>query len=320
MIATNYTTPIVSRWDQTSASGYNAIGFVFAVRVDGNNIIRPRMTMAPASADPNGSVTNSCTTLSLVTNRDYYLAATYNSGTVTFYLVDLSVAVPQLQIEVASGFPSAVANTPATLRVGAHQIPAGFNVFPGLIDEARYSRVALSPQRLLFTEPLPVVPANLTAVASNTAVVLTWTASTNATSYRVKRSPVNGGPYTNIASPTGTSFVDVNAVVGATNYYVVSAVSVWGESSNSSQASAMPVNQAPQPTILPVYWDSTGTNLLIRTATVAGHNYVLQSTPGLESPVVWTPVVTNSGTGGTITNSLPVTVTDSKRFFRYSVQ
>jgi hypothetical protein len=98
-------------------------------------------------------------------------------------------------------------------------------------------------------------------------------------------------PYTNIASVTSTSYVDTNAMVGTTNYYVVSAVSVGGESTNSSQVSAMPVNQAPQPTILPVYWDSTGTNLLIRTATVASHNYVLESTPGLENPVVWTPVL-----------------------------
>ena len=149
---------------------------------------------------------------------------------------------------------------------------------------------------------------------------MTWTASTNATSYNVKHSLVNGGPYTNIASVTGTSYVDTNAVVGATNYYVVSAVSGGGESTNSSQVSAIPVNQATQPTILPVYWDSTGTNLLIRTATVAGHNYVLQSTPGLESPVVWTPVVTNTGTGGIITNSIPVSVTTPKCFFRYSVQ
>jgi hypothetical protein len=164
------------------------------------------------------------------------------------------------------------------------------------------------------------VPTSLSAVSSNTVVVLNWTASTNAASYNVQRSLVNGGPYTNIASVTRTNYVDTNAVVGVTNYYVVSAVSIGGESTNSTQVSAMPVNQAPQPTILPVYWDSTGTNLLIRTITVAGHNYVLQSTPGLESPVVWTPVVTNTGTGGTITNSVPVSVTDPKRFFRYSVQ
>jgi len=171
----------------------------------------------------------------------------------------------------------------------------------------------------MLPAPLPGVPANLTATASNAVVVLAWAGATNATSYHVKRSLTNGGSYTLIASTSTRSFVDITAIGGVTNYYVVSALGNGDESADSSQANALPIAPATSPTILPLYWDSTGTNLLIRTATVAGHNYVLQSTPGLESPVVWTPVVTNSGTGGTITNIVPVSVTDSRRFYRYSV-
>jgi cellulose 1,4-beta-cellobiosidase len=54
----------------------------------------------------------------------------------------------------------------------------------------------------------------------------------------VKRSTTSGGPYTLIASPTGTTYTNTGLQSGATYYYVVSAVNAAGESPNSSQASA----------------------------------------------------------------------------------
>jgi autotransporter-associated beta strand protein len=74
-----------------------------------------------------------------------------------------------------------------------------------------------------------------------------------------------------------------------------------------------------EPTILPVYEDGLG-NIVIRTLTEAGRNYLLQSTTNLAPPVSW---VTNSatlGTGGTITNTVPVSSTPPNQFFRYQVQ
>jgi fibronectin type 3 domain-containing protein len=86
----------------------------------------------------------------------------------------------------------------------------------------------------------PVPPLNLTATGGNQQVSLTWTASTGATSYNVKRAATNGGPYTTVASPAGTSFTDTTVANGTTYYYVVTAVSAGGESANSNQASATP--------------------------------------------------------------------------------
>ncbi len=70
---------------------------------------------------------------------------------------------------------------------------------------------------------------------------LTWTASSGATSYHVKRATTSGGPYTQVGAPTSTSFTNTGLTNGTTYFYVVSALNATGESANSSQASATPV-------------------------------------------------------------------------------
>ncbi|MGB7846533.1 MAG: glycoside hydrolase family 44 protein [Candidatus Acidiferrum sp.] len=88
--------------------------------------------------------------------------------------------------------------------------------------------------------PLPPTPTNLQATAGNTQVSLTWSASTGATSYNVKRRNTNGGPYTQIATPSTNSYADTGLTNGTTYYYVVSAVNSAGESANSAEANATP--------------------------------------------------------------------------------
>ncbi len=86
----------------------------------------------------------------------------------------------------------------------------------------------------------PAAPTNLTATGGNAQVALQWTASSGATSYNVKRGTASGGPYTTVASPTGTSYTDSSVTNGTTYYYVVTAVNTSGESGNSNQASGTP--------------------------------------------------------------------------------
>jgi hypothetical protein len=59
----------------------------------------------------------------------------------------------------------------------------------------------------------PPVPTNVTATAGNGQVGLSWSASSGATNYNVKRSTTNGGPYTTIASPT-TGHTDTGGRTG----------------------------------------------------------------------------------------------------------
>jgi len=89
------------------------------------------------------------------------------------------------------------------------------------------------------TQP-PPAPTGLQASAGNAQVNLTWNASSGATSYNVKRSTTNGGPYTTVASPTTTSYTNTGLTNGTPYYYVITAVNSAGESSPSSQATATP--------------------------------------------------------------------------------
>ena len=85
----------------------------------------------------------------------------------------------------------------------------------------------------------PAAPTGLTAIASNTTVILNWNSSLGATGYNAKRSPISGGSYTTIASNVvATSYTDANVLPGTTSYYVVSALNAGGESTNSTEASA----------------------------------------------------------------------------------
>lgn len=86
----------------------------------------------------------------------------------------------------------------------------------------------------------PATPTGLSATAGNAQVVLTWNASSAATSYTIKRATVSGGPYTVVGSSPSTGFTNTGLSNGTTYFYVVSAVNAGGESANSSSVSATP--------------------------------------------------------------------------------
>jgi subtilase family serine protease len=94
---------------------------------------------------------------------------------------------------------------------------------------------------LLSCSDPPGAPTNLTAIAGDGQIKLTWSAAANAATYRVKRSDAPGGPYTTIASSIkATQYINTNLTNGTTYYYVVSAANILGESGDSNEASATP--------------------------------------------------------------------------------
>lgn len=87
---------------------------------------------------------------------------------------------------------------------------------------------------------VPPAPTDFAATPGDGQVGLAWNGAGNATGFRVKRSITSGGPYTQIATPAGTSFTDSAVTNGTTYYYVVSATNIAGESANSAQIVATP--------------------------------------------------------------------------------
>jgi len=170
---------------------------------------------------------------------------------------------------------------------------------------------------------IPSAPAGLTASAGNGQVSLSWSSSSGATSYNVKRSTVSGGPYTTVGSPTTTSFTNTGLTNGTTYFYVVTAVNSAGESGNSNQASATPTLAVPAaPTGLTasagnaqvsLAWTGSGgaTSYNVKEATVSGGPYTTVGSPtgtsftatGLTNGTTYFFVVTAVNSAGDSGNS-----------------
>ncbi|MGB9472148.1 MAG: fibronectin type III domain-containing protein, partial [Candidatus Acidiferrum sp.] len=143
----------------------------------------------------------------------------------------------------------------------------------------------------------PAAPANLQATAGNAQVSLTWSATTGATSYNVKRSTTSGGPYTKISSPTAANYTDTSLTNGTKYFYVVSAVNSAGESANSAEVNATPTapaNPPPTPTNLQatagnaqvsLTWSATtgATSYNVKRSTTSGGPYSQIAAPSTNS-------------------------------------
>ena len=85
----------------------------------------------------------------------------------------------------------------------------------------------------------PAAPTGVSASASSqTAVNVSWSATSGATSYTVFRSATSGGPYSSIGTTSSTSLGDSGLTCNTSYYYVVTASNGTCDSGNSAQASA----------------------------------------------------------------------------------
>jgi autotransporter-associated beta strand protein len=92
----------------------------------------------------------------------------------------------------------------------------------------------------VFASVPPAIPGKPTVTNKNGQVDLKWDTAYGASSYKVKRGTVSGGPYTTIATVTSNSYTDMSVANGSPYYYVVSAAGVTKESANSPEAYAVP--------------------------------------------------------------------------------
>ena len=197
--------------------------------------------------------------------------------------------------------------------------PGGVQDLTGLSGTGRYVRMygtvrattygySLWEFEVYGTVPAPPTPTGLTATAGNQQVSLSWNAVPGATSYNVKSSTTNGGPYITIASPTTTSYTNTSLINDTTYYYVVSAVNAGYESTNSTQVSATPVCTPPAaPTAGnngPIW---AGTTLNLTASTVSGATYSWTGPNGFTS-ASQNPSIVNATTSASGLYSVTATV------------
>jgi hypothetical protein len=119
----------------------------------------------------------------------------------------------------------------------------------GLVNAYTYSYVVTtvgaegestnSAALMLTPSGPPPIPTNVTATPDTFARIdLAWTPSYAAANYIIERSTTSGGPYTNLASSVNPFYTDTGLASGTTYYYVISAVSAKGQSSNFVEVSA----------------------------------------------------------------------------------
>lgn len=87
----------------------------------------------------------------------------------------------------------------------------------------------------------PTVPSNLRSAAGNRRIDLTWTPSTGADSYIIKRKTAPEGPFILHASVSDTKYTDLSVANGMIYFYVVSAENLGGESDDTESVSAIPL-------------------------------------------------------------------------------
>jgi hypothetical protein len=180
---------------------------------------------------------------------------------------------------------------------------------------------------------VPVAPTGVTPTVGNGQVSLNWNPVSGATSYNVKYSTVNGGPYTTVVPASNTSAMITGLTNGTPYYFVVTAVNATGEGAASAQVNATPLEAAipvpPAPTDVIATpasgqvgftWDavSGATSYTIHYGTTQGGPYGLSVTgitgasatiPGLTNNIGYYFVVTALNSTGESLPSTEVTAT-----------
>src|SRR5439155_24861672 len=108
-----------------------------------------------------------------------------------------------------------------------------------------------TPSAVLDTQP-PTAPSNLAATVSGSQINLSWTASTDnvgVTGYRVERCQGAGcTTFTQIATPTATTYSDTGLVVGSYSYRV-RATDAAGNLSPYSNVASGAITDTQPPTV-----------------------------------------------------------------------
>jgi len=239
----------------TQLGGTNGVGTVFKMTPDGT--LTTLVSLDGNNAWPNGALVQD-------KNGNFYGMSFYGGGGGSIFKVTPTGTVTTLT------------------NFNGYGGPCPWSALTWGNDGNLYGTTVSTVFRLNLA-PTNAPPTGLAVVsACNGQVVLSWSSSSGATSYNVKRSITSGSGYQTIGTTTATTYTDTGLTDGTTYYYVVSAVNDGGESANSSEVSAtLPVlSLTYNQTAHLLSWSWNGTPPAV---------WILQSRPPMDPPV-WTDV------------------------------
>jgi fibronectin type 3 domain-containing protein len=180
-----------------------------------------------------------------------------------------------------SGGPYATVGTPHSAAFSNTALSAATTYYYVVQAKNLSGLSATSPQASTTTAPL--APGGLSAtVVSSSQVNLAWSAVSGASGYRVLRSTVSGGPYTNVGSATTTSFADSGLAPATTYFYTVQATNGSAPSARSTQVAALTDPAAP--TGVTATAASVSEIDLTWSAVTGATSYVIQRSPTSGGP------------------------------------
>jgi len=216
--------PLTSGFSSYASLGYYSItGSVAGARMP------TRLSVAEHAT--NNTVVGTVPAINPNSSPLVYAIASGNTGTT--FSVDSSGVVRVANNVLLDYYPLAALTTMYGVQ---------FEVFMNITNVNNPALTELNRRVVIAVQQLyPPVPVYFTATVDTCLRIdLAWVSGSGlaATSYNLKRSTIQGGPYTTIANVTATSYVDSGLTNGVTYYYVVSAVNTNGESFNSPEVSA----------------------------------------------------------------------------------
>ncbi|HLY07811.1 MAG TPA: hypothetical protein VKW04_00775, partial [Planctomycetota bacterium] len=129
----------------------------------------------------------------------------------------------------------------------------------------------------------PGAPPEIEATPGNGKVSLRWRPVANAERYRVMRSTTQSGPYTAIANPEETEYLDAGITNGMTYYYVVRAMNDGGKGPYSPEVKATPIAPPPAPGVITVA-PGSGCVMLTWPDVPGARSYAVHRAPSVDGP------------------------------------
>jgi fibronectin type 3 domain-containing protein len=215
--------------DKSPANGTTYFYVVSAVNSGGESANSSEASAKPAAPSQAPAAPSGLT----ATVANTQVSLTWSaSATATSYNLKRATSTGGPYTKISSPTATSFVDTGLTNGTTYFYVVSAINSAGESANSAQASATPVAP-----TQP-PAAPTGLIATAGNAQVSLSWTASSGATSYHLKRSTTTGGPYPQVSAPTATNFTDTGLTNGTTYFYVVSALNAVGESANSAQASA----------------------------------------------------------------------------------